>query len=158
MTILIGSYTIFKYSIANRNSCKFSVLNKLVPKYYILNKIVGFTYNKDDKTSSYIYRRNLQGDVIGIYDSLSNEIGRYDVTDWRLNGQEEYLFNVELKKINQEEIKKKSDLWHEHCEFCMETISNKYEQDVYSTKDEYRWICKKCFNDFKEKFKWVVKK
>lgn len=80
------------------------------------------------------------------------------MNDWRLTGQEEYLFNAELKKISQEEIKNKSDLWHEHCEFCMDSISNKYEQDVYSTKDEYRLICKKCFNDFKDKFKWIVKK
>ena len=42
-----------------------------------MNKLVGFTYNKDDKTSSYIYRRNLQGDIIGIYDSLGNEVGGY---------------------------------------------------------------------------------
>ena len=42
-----------------------------------MNKLVGFTYNKDDKTSSYIYRRNLQGDIIGIYDSLGNEVGEY---------------------------------------------------------------------------------
>lgn len=80
------------------------------------------------------------------------------MNDWRLTGQEEYLSNVELKKIDQEEIKNKNDLWHEHCEFCMESISNKYGQDVYSTTDEYRWICKKCFNDFKEKFKWVVRR
>ena len=31
------------------------------------------------------------------------------MNDWRLTGQEEYLFNVELKKISQEEIKNKSD-------------------------------------------------
>ena len=79
------------------------------------------------------------------------------MNDWRLTGQEEYLAGVELKKVNREEIKHKSDLWHEHCEFCMESISNKYEHDVYATKDEYRWICKKCFNDFKEEFKWLVK-
>ena len=42
-----------------------------------MNKLVGFTYNKDDKTSSYIYRRNLQGDIIGIYDSLGNEVWGY---------------------------------------------------------------------------------
>ena len=130
----------------------------IINYHYVLNKLVGFTYNKGGEASSYIYRRNLQGDIIGIYDSLGNEVGWYDMDDWRLTGQEEYLFNVELKKINRKEIKNKSDLWHEHCEFCMETISNKYEQDVYSTKDEYRWICKKCFNDFKEKFKWIVKK
>ena len=31
------------------------------------------------------------------------------MNDWRLTGQEEYLFNVELKKISQEEIKNKKD-------------------------------------------------
>ena len=45
--------------------------------HYILNKLVGFTYNKDGKVSNYIYRRNLQGDIIGIYDSLGNEVGGY---------------------------------------------------------------------------------
>ena len=45
--------------------------------HYVLNKLVGFTYNKGDKTSNYIYRRNLQGDIIGIYDSLGNEVGGY---------------------------------------------------------------------------------
>ena len=54
--------------------------------HYVLNKLVGFTYNKGDKTSNYIYRRNLQGDIIGIYDSLSNEVGGYDMDDWRLTG------------------------------------------------------------------------
>ena len=42
-----------------------------------MNKVVGFTYNKGDKTSNYIYRRNLQGDIIGVYDSLGNEVGGY---------------------------------------------------------------------------------
>ena len=42
-----------------------------------MNKLVGFTYNKDGKASNYIYRRNLQGDIIGIYDSLGNEVGWY---------------------------------------------------------------------------------
>ena len=42
-----------------------------------MNKLVGFTYNKGDKTSNYIYRRNIQGDIIGIYDSLGNEVGGY---------------------------------------------------------------------------------
>ena len=42
-----------------------------------MNKLVGFTYNKGDKTSNYIYRQNIQGDIIGIYDSLGNEVGWY---------------------------------------------------------------------------------
>ena len=32
------------------------------------------------------------------------------MNDWRLTGQEEYLFSVELKKISQEEIKKQKQL------------------------------------------------
>ena len=43
----------------------------------MLNKLVGFTYNKGGKVSNYIYRRNIQGDIIGIYDSLGNEVGGY---------------------------------------------------------------------------------
>ena len=49
----------------------------IINYHYDLNKVIGFTYNKGDKTSSYIYRRNLQDDIIGIYDSLGNEVGEY---------------------------------------------------------------------------------
>ena len=49
----------------------------IINYHYILNKLVGFTYNKDNKASNYIYRRNIQGDIIGIYDSLGNEVGGY---------------------------------------------------------------------------------
>lgn len=77
--------------------------------------------------------------------------------DWRLTGQEEYLSKVELKKMDKKYIQSKSDLWHEHCEFCMDKITNEYDKDAYATLDEYRWICKECFNDFKDKFKWTVK-
>ena len=49
----------------------------IINYHYVLNKLVGFTYNKDGETSNYIYRRNIQGDIIGIYDSLGNEVGEY---------------------------------------------------------------------------------
>ncbi len=78
--------------------------------------------------------------------------------DWRLMGQERYLSNVELKKMSPKEIHSKSDLWHEHCRFCTEKITNKYDKNAYTTLDEYNWICEECFNDFKYKFKWIVKK
>lgn len=79
------------------------------------------------------------------------------MNDWRLTGQEEYLTKLEFKKVDEEKIKTKNNLWHEHCEFCMETISNKHSEEVYSTIDEYYWVCKKCFNDFKTKYNWIVK-
>ncbi len=78
--------------------------------------------------------------------------------DWRLGGQERYLSNVELKKMTPNEIQSKSDLWHDHCDFCWEKITNKYDKNAYTTLDEYHWICEECFNDFKDKFKWTVKK
>ena len=80
------------------------------------------------------------------------------MNDWRLTGLEEYLSNVELKKVDLDKIRIKDELWHEHCEFCMKSISNRYNEEVYSTIDEYRWICKKCFNDFKGKFNWKERK
>ena len=36
----------------------------IINYHYILSKLVGFTYNKDGKVSNYIYRRNLQEDII----------------------------------------------------------------------------------------------
>ncbi|HBD06038.1 MAG TPA: hypothetical protein DCY93_01330 [Firmicutes bacterium] len=77
--------------------------------------------------------------------------------DWRLMGQEKVLSNVELKKMDKKYIQSKSVLWHEHCMFCTDKITNEYGKDAYATLDEYYWICEECFNDFKEKFKWTVK-
>ena len=50
---------------------------KVTIKYhYDLNKVIGFTYNYGEE-KNYVYRRNIQGDIIGIYDSLGNEVGGY---------------------------------------------------------------------------------
>ena len=48
-------------------------------------------------------------------------------------------------------------LWHEHCEFCWDKATADTECEFYCTEDWYRWICKDCFNDFKDKFCWSVK-
>lgn len=73
--------------------------------------------------------------------------------DWRLLDQEKYLANVKL--IKRESLNKNLN-WHEHCEFCMEKIDCNYKGICYSTTDSYRWICERCFNDFKGMFKWEV--
>ena len=54
-----------------------------------------------------------------------------------------------------------SDVWtHDHCEFCFATFSEHDGPNIlhhgYSTEDEYRWICKTCFDEFKEFFDWQV--
>jgi hypothetical protein len=75
--------------------------------------------------------------------------------DWRLQGQEDYLKGKTLyfrKFIGTEK-------WdHEHCVFCSEKImdSPEAEKEGYTTQDKYYWICKECFKDFKDMFKWKI--
>jgi hypothetical protein len=80
-----------------------------------------------------------------------------EMSDWRLLGQEEYLFGVSLSK---KVYKKPRDDWdHDHCEFCFAKFSER-ENDLhegYTTEDEYRWICERCYRDFKDQFQWHVK-
>ena len=76
------------------------------------------------------------------------------MSDWRLNGQEMYLYGVKLKHMNIKDKLNPSD--HEHCEFCLEKISNYTNtiHDAYCTEDEYHWLCDNCYNDFKMRFNW----
>ncbi len=66
--------------------------------------------------------------------------------DWRLTNQENFLLNKVLKK----KIYNFGD--HNHCEFCWKTFT---KGDIsFTTNDEYHWICKECYEDFKNDFKW----
>ena len=47
-------------------------------------------------------------------------------------------------------------IWHEHCEFCWEEALTPKCCTFYCTKGFKHWICQKCFNDFKDKFSWIV--
>ena len=79
-------------------------------------------------------------------------------TDWRLQGQEDYLMGVELWfKKYKERI---TDCDHDHCEFCSVKFSEELPETLdegYSTSDDYRWICSECYSDFKLMFKFKVK-
>jgi len=57
------------------------------------------------------------------------------------------------------------DWTHDHCEFCSAVFSEKvrpeYLNEGWATpyqdqEDVFRWVCPKCFEDFKEEFGWVV--
>jgi len=77
--------------------------------------------------------------------------------DWRFMGQDKYLMEKEL--IYHKYHVSKPNWEHDHCAFCGVKFSEQ-EGDLhegYSTKDDYHWICKDCFNDFKEMFRWSVK-
>lgn len=68
--------------------------------------------------------------------------------DWRLTNQTDYLYNEELELKDYVPMER----WdHDHCEFCGETIDVNSPK-AYATKDNYYWICRKCFEDFKEIF------
>ncbi len=51
--------------------------NKVMIFRYILNKLVGFNYNDGSSSKEYIYQRNIQGDIIGIFDDNGNFVGGY---------------------------------------------------------------------------------
>jgi len=76
--------------------------------------------------------------------------------DWRLQGQETYLKN---KTFLWDHYKPPSPEWdHDHGEFCWKKFSE-HPNDLhegYTTKDQYRWICEQCYNDFKDQFHWQV--
>jgi len=80
--------------------------------------------------------------------------------DWRLMNQEKFLKNMELKFHKYE---KSSATWdHDHCAFCTKKFVESYTEietctnEGYSTLDNYYWICKECYEDFKEMFNWTI--
>lgn len=77
--------------------------------------------------------------------------------DWRLQGQEKYLFGKPLI------FKKYSDKIlttdHDHCEFCSDKFSDTAPHSStkgYTTTDDYHWICENCYTDFKSDFEWTI--
>ncbi|MBE6644587.1 MAG: hypothetical protein E7612_04315 [Ruminococcaceae bacterium] len=75
--------------------------------------------------------------------------------DWRLNGQDSYLFRVKLFK---KAFKACGYHDHDHCDFCWDKFSE-HEDDLqfgYCTQDEHHWVCETCYNDFNHLFEWDV--
>ena len=78
------------------------------------------------------------------------------MSDWRLQGQEKYLSGVRLSKAVYR--KRRQDWDHDHCEFCCAKFSEREEDlnEGYTTDAGYHWICERCYEDFKTRFKWQV--
>jgi hypothetical protein len=74
--------------------------------------------------------------------------------DWRLQGQEAYLTGARLSLRRWTARDARWD--HDHCEFCWATFSPAGLDRGYTTADEYRWICERCFSDFRAHFGWTV--
>lgn len=82
--------------------------------------------------------------------------------DWRITNQGQYLTGVALHK-RPFCIRNGRDKWdHEHCEFCwakivpVERVSEHpdFICEAYATIEGNRWVCPKCYEDFKEQFQW----
>ena len=80
--------------------------------------------------------------------------------DWRLQGQEEFLTGVRLYHRKYRHYARNPNWDHDHCSFCWAEFMIESQPDVlhqgYSTADDYYWVCEKCFEDFKELFRWEV--
>lgn len=78
--------------------------------------------------------------------------------DWRLTDQDKYLKSVVLRWKRYK--KSRQDRDHDHCSFCwgkfMEDDFPEVFHEGYTTENDYHWICKQCFEDFKEMFQWKL--
>ena len=83
-----------------------------------------------------------------------------DDTDWRLMGQERYLQGVALVWRRYRRPARNPNWDHDHCEFCGAKFMVEEHPDVlhegYATLDDHRWICERCFLDFKDRFGWSL--
>ena len=78
--------------------------------------------------------------------------------DWRLANPQEYLKGLTFSWKKYTRYREGWD--HDHCEFCrakfMETAGKDILTEGYVSTDNYRWICKSCFDDFKEMFQFKI--
>ncbi|HEY7173338.1 MAG TPA: hypothetical protein VH442_00340 [Micromonosporaceae bacterium] len=80
--------------------------------------------------------------------------------DWRLMGQERFLAGATLRW---ERWRRPRPDWdHDHCAFCQAEFAAVKTEHVdftagYVTADDnYIWICRPCFEDFRAEFRWHV--
>jgi hypothetical protein len=81
-------------------------------------------------------------------------------SDWRLRGQEAYLGGAALVRRPYRRYAANADWDHDHCAFCWAKFMVEdlpiVLHEGYATRDDYHWICQRCFQDFREQFRWTV--
>jgi hypothetical protein len=79
--------------------------------------------------------------------------------DWRLHDQARYLHGATLHRARRRPPAPDS-CSDGHCEFCWEPVAGGDRLDpaaeAYATHRGDRWVCSRCFEDFKGLFAWVV--
>ena len=76
--------------------------------------------------------------------------------DWRIQGQEGYLLDKYLQHRRFDRKLCVADF--DQCDFCWDCFDEDRENPLfaYFEPEKKVWICEKCFNDFKEFFRWTV--
>ena len=81
--------------------------------------------------------------------------------DWRLMGQERYLQGATLRWATWWPYQEGWD--HDHCAFCFVHFGDHvFEDDPdtqlegYVTEDDYHWVCRRCCEDFKQRFAFTL--
>jgi hypothetical protein len=79
--------------------------------------------------------------------------------DWRLSRPRKYLQGIELQW--EKFIPYREEYDSDHCEFCwakfMDAVHPDFLREGYTTPNHYYWICKNCFEDFRDLFQWKVR-
>ena len=82
-----------------------------------------------------------------------------DKDDWRLGSKKKYLQGVTLQWKRY--TKYRPGWEHDHCAFCLKEFMDADRPEVlregYATDDNYYWICKQCYEDFREPFQWKLR-
>jgi hypothetical protein len=84
-----------------------------------------------------------------------------DKDDWRLNFGKEPSFYSQCKWSLKKWTRTRPHWDHDHCEFCWQKISDinrpNSTPEGWADDQEIYWVCKSCFEDFKEMYKWNLK-
>lgn len=118
---------------------------KLMPQ---LEKACGLDLHKD-KIVGFISSKEGDLQELREFRTFSYDLGNTDLEAWPKR--------VKLYPIGYKTYRKARD--HGHCNFCMSKFSVLILDcltEGWATEDDYRWICKDCFEDFKDYFKWQV--
>ncbi|MCP4806056.1 MAG: hypothetical protein GY913_19255 [Proteobacteria bacterium] len=85
-------------------------------------------------------------------------IRRVPADDWRGQGQEAYLCGLVWRWSAFTPYRPEWE--HDHCECCSIRLSKAAGdlQSGFVAQDGYRWICKDCFDDFRDEIQATVAK
>jgi len=86
-------------------------------------------------------------------------MNQHDADDWRIAGQEQFLYGAVFELRTYAPPRPNWD--HDHCEFCWgkfsETETDGCLNAGYVTTNEKHWVCERCFSDFQAKFQFSLR-